>query len=209
MIPGVIVAVEGDTDEPFARRIVEAAGLRLERVYVFHGHGNLDPRIPRWCEISNRRPMMILRDLDPHLDTNCAPALVERLSGNALRSSTTLVRIAEREVEAWLLSDRDAVAKYFHIHRQAIPGSPDAEPDPKQTLVNLCRKSSSGRVRNGMVPGPRSRRRVGPGFTGLVLDFAIAHWDAQRARTASPSLDRAINALQQLPAVQGSSGHHR
>jgi hypothetical protein len=197
---GVLVAVEGDTDEPFARRIVEAAGLHIERVYVFHGHGNLDARIPRWCETSNRRPMMILRDLDPHLGINCAPGLVERLSGSGPRSSTTLVRIAEREIEAWLLADRGAVAEYFHVRPEAIPDSPDDQPDPKRTLVNLCRQSSSNRVRNGMVPGSKSGRRVGPEFTGLVLDFAGAHWDAQRARTASPSLNKAINALNELPS---------
>ena len=196
MTTGVPVAVEGDTDEPFAHRVVVASGLQVDRVLVLNGHGNLDSRVARWCEASNRRPMLVLRDLDPSLGHDCAPALVRHLSGGGIRTSTTLVRIAQREIESWLLADRQAVSSYFHVRPGAVPATPDLEPDPKLTLVNLCRSSTSSRIRRGMVPSAEAGRQVGPEYTGLILGFATGGWDVQRARRASPGLDRAIAALE-------------
>lgn len=193
------VFIEGNTDEPFAQRVVEAAGHSVDAIFPMRGHGEIDKRVARWCKPANTRPMLVLRDLEPTLGKGCAPALVKHLVGTGPHSTTTVFRIAEHEVEAWLLADREAVANYFHVQLAAIPVSPDVQPDPKQTLVNLCRGSSSSRVRNGMVPGPSSGRRVGPQFTALVLTFGRSHWNVARARTVSPSLDRAIVALQDLP----------
>ena len=198
MPAGVLVAVEGDTDEPFAYRIVTQSGLTVDRVVVLHGHGNLDSRIERWCQASNRRPLLVLRDLEPTLGADCAPSLIQNLSGGGVRTNTTLIRIAERELESWLLADQAGVASYFHLRPNAIPVRPDLEADPKQTLVNLCRSSTSREVRRGMIPSPRSGRQVGPEYTGLLLRFAASGWDVRRAREASPSLDRAAAALERL-----------
>ena len=199
MTVGVLVAVEGVTDEPFAEHVVTAAGLSVDRTIVFNGRGNLDPRIARWCQPSNRRPILVVRDLDPHLGNDCPPALVAHLSGRPPRSATTLVRIAERELESWLLADREGVAHYFHLRGASIPASPDSDPNPKRTLVNLCRSSTSSAIRRGMVPDPRGRREVGPEFTGLVIGFGTTSWNIDRARSTSPSLARAILSLQRMP----------
>ena len=201
MTTGVFVAVEGVTDQPFAERIVAATGLHVDRVIVFEGHGNLDPHVNRWCERSNRRPMLVLRDLDPTLGADCSPGLVDRLAGPGPRSTTTLVRIAERELESWLLADREAVALYFHVRAASVPTIPDAEPDPKRALIDLCRSSAARSIRSGMVPKPDSGRAVGPEFTGLVIGFGSTVWNVERARTVSPSLDRAMTALERLAAT--------
>jgi hypothetical protein len=198
MSVGVLVAVEGDTDEPFAARLVKAAGLSVDRTIVLYGHGDLDSRVARWCHPSNHRPMLVLRDFNPNFGTPCPPALLTHLIGAGPHSVTTVVRIAERELEAWLLADREGVATYFHVPVQAIPTSPDGETDPKRTLVNLCRRSSSSRIRRGMVPDPRGGRQVGPEFTGLLLGFGGGTWSVERARQASPSLDRAVGAIERM-----------
>jgi hypothetical protein len=198
MSPGVLVAVEGVTDEPFAARVVNAAGLDVDRTIVFNGHGNLDPRIPKWCQPSNQRLMFVVRDLDPSFGNACPPGLVAHLTGPPPLSATTVVRIAERELEAWLLADRDGVANYFHLRAGSVPHAPDSEPNPKQTLVNLCRSSTSSAIRRGMAPDPRGGRRVGPEFTGLVIDFGSSSWNVERATSSSPSLARALRSLEKL-----------
>jgi hypothetical protein len=198
MSASVLVAVEGVTDEPVASRVVERAGLTVDRTIVLDGHGNLDPRIPKWCQPSNRRPMFVVRDLDPSFGNPCPPALVTQLTGPPPLSATTVVRIAERELEAWLLADKEGVARYFHLRSNAIPQAPDTEPNPRQTLVNLCRSSTSSAIRRGMVPDPRGGRSVGPEFTGLVIDFGSSSWSAERAEPVSPSLARALRALEVL-----------
>jgi hypothetical protein len=199
MSSSVRVFVEGATDEPFAQRVVEAAGHAVHAIFPMGGHAEIDKRVRRWCGPTNTTPMMVLRDLDPTLDTVCAPALVNHLIGGGPHAATTVFRIAEHEVEAWLLADRAAVASFFQVDVASVPPEPDLLPDPKEALVNVCRNSAERRVRHGMVPGPTATRKVGPQYTGLVLTFGASHWDIERARNASPSLDRAIIALSRLP----------
>ncbi len=198
MHTGVLVAVEGDTDVPFARRVVGAAGVDVARVMVLNGHGNLDKHVRRWCQPSNRQPMLVLRDYQPSGDAACVVALRARLSGPAPHSPSTLVRIAEHEIEAWALADREGIAEFFHVRPAAVPATPDGEPDPKRLLVDLCRRSSSRRIRRAMVPGAASGRKVGPQFTGLMLDFGSSVWNVARAREVSPSLDRAVRSVESL-----------
>ena len=161
------VFVEGETDEPFARRVVEAAGHSVDAVFPMHGHGEIDKRVDRWCKPANTRPMLILRDLHPALGKGCASALVRHLVGTGPHSATTVFRIAERELEAWLLADRKAVAAYFQVRPVAVPVSPDMQLDPKQTLVNVCRSSSSSSAQQkGMVPSSLS----------LLKGWTTVHW---------------------------------
>jgi hypothetical protein len=198
MTPTVLVAVEGDTDGPVATHLVRSAGLRVDRIVVMHGHGELDKRAPKWCQLSNRRPMLVLRDLDPLLGADCAPSLVAQLRGAAATSPTTIVRIAERELEAWLLADHTSISSFFSVPKSSIPRRPDDELDPKSALVRLCRSSASSRIRKGMIPSARSGRTVGPEFTGLILEYAASVWNIERARRRSPSLDRAVLAMHKL-----------
>jgi hypothetical protein len=198
MTEHIRVIVEGDTDEPFARHLVKAAGHDVTAVIPMRGHGEIDKNVGRWSRPSNVRPMLILRDLDPDLGKGCAPALVRHLVGSGPHAPMTVFRIAERELEAWMLADRDALANYLDVDVAAFPLSPDDEEDPKRTLVNICRQSASRRIRDGMVPSQDSGRTVGRQFTGFVLGFGRAHWDPQRARRRSSSLERAMLALENL-----------
>jgi len=107
------------------------------------------------------------------------------------------LRLAVRQVEAWLLADRDAIARHFHLRRQ-VPDRPELEADPKVVLVNLCRTSRRRDVREGMVPREASGRAIGPEYVALVRDFAANGWDPLRARPNAPSLDRAIRAIERM-----------
>jgi hypothetical protein len=195
MTAPLLVAVEGDTDEPFARALVESAGRSVDHVVVLNGHGQIDRRLRRWCLPSNRRPMLVLRDFDPALGATCPAELIANLIGDIEPSPTTLVRMPVREMEAWMLADREAASSFFQTPILNFPTSPDDDPDPKRTLVDLCRKSSSPDIRDGMVPDPGAGRAVGRRFTGLVLEFGRQYWNPERAAAVSPSLAKALVAL--------------
>ena len=112
------------------------------------------------------------------------------------------LRLAVRQVEAWLLADRESFAARFDIRRR-LPESPEAEPDPKATVVNLCRGSGSRDVRGAMVPRPESGRKVGPEYAANIRSYAEHDWDPERARTSAPSLDRAILSLEKMALLLG------
>ncbi len=47
--------------------------------------------------------------------------------------------LAVREIEAWALADREALADFMGVKQAKIPEHPDGEEDPTVTLVHLAR----------------------------------------------------------------------
>ena len=108
------------------------------------------------------------------------------------------LRLAVRELESWLLADHEGVAGFFKVTARDLPLSPDNEIDPTQKLVNLCRKSTSRRIREGMVPRQGSATTVGPLYEALIIEFGTRYWSLDRASDRSPSLRRARQAIRKL-----------
>jgi hypothetical protein len=84
-----------------------------------------------------------------------------------------------------------------------VPDDPDAELDPKATLVNIARRSRKRAIVDGLVPRPGSGRKVGEAYAGMVADFVRATprpWRPEVAALHSDSLRRCIAALETLKA---------
>jgi hypothetical protein len=133
------------------------------------------------------------------LDTRpCAGALIREWFAIPAAQLVSLprqviFRVAVREVESWIIADREAWATYIGIAAKHFSGAPDTLPDPKQHLLNIVRKKGHRRYRKKMLPvGTAS---IGPGYNEVLCDFARKHWSPHRAAERSPSLLRAINAL--------------
>jgi len=83
------------------------------------------------------RPWIVLVDLDQEAD--CAPNLCRAWISQ--KSQKLCFRVAVREVEAWLLSDRESIARFLSVPVSRVPIEPESELNPKQTMVNLAAKS--------------------------------------------------------------------
>ena len=197
MAPYVYYAVEGLTDEPLAEKLLRASGLLpAPRALVAHGKPNLDKRLPDLNRSAENLPWLVVRDLDRDDRHLCVPSLRRRLLGHPANEGRCF-RLAVRSVEAWLIADYLAFADYFAVSRR-LPDQVDQLVDPKQSLTDLCRRSRRRSIREGVPPRPGSGRRVGPEYMSTVRDFAHGHWDPNRARARSPSLDRALRCLVRL-----------
>lgn len=97
-----------------------------------------------------------------------------------------------------MMVDRERAAGFLSVARSAVPTSPDDPPDPKQTLVDLARRSRGKAVREGLVPRPRSGRRVGPDYTSLMIEYVEERWRPHVAATSSDSLRRCMVSLKDL-----------
>jgi len=102
-----------------------------------------------------------------------------------------LFRVAVREVESWLLADREAMARFLHISSAQCPDSPDDIIDPKQALLNLVRKSNNRALKQDILPAKGSMSSVGLGYNARLSDFVWNYWDVNRAVAQSDSLNRA------------------
>ncbi len=190
----VTVALEGRTDRPIVRRLLEEVGLTLGPVYVGHGKTFLDRRLRDYNNAARYAPWLVLRDLDH--DAECAPTLARRLLPEPARWMA--LRLAVRASEAWLLADQERFAQFLGVARARVPSEPEALPDPKGTVVALARHSRSRDVRADMAPRDGSGANVGPGYTSRIELFASSLWRPRVAAQSSRSLAACLAALRRL-----------
>jgi hypothetical protein len=80
-------------------------------------------------------------------------------------------RVAVRETEAWLLADRERLARFLGISTSRIPLDPEAMDDPKSLMVDLARHSRRREIREDMIPRSGSGRNVGPAYVSRLIEF--------------------------------------
>ncbi|MDQ3670869.1 MAG: hypothetical protein M3364_00300, partial [Actinomycetota bacterium] len=180
MSTGTIVvsgAVEGIVDQAVLRRLLGHVGLPAGPIHVTGGKQKLLQSLDGYNRAAVHAPWVVLVDLDQ--DADCAPPFISSvMTAPAVGMN---LRIAVRQVESWLLADRAHLASFLRIPRAIVPRNLEAEPDPKQTMVDLARRSRDRGVRDEMVPRPGAGRRAGPGYAGRLIDFVDNRWDPNTA----------------------------
>jgi len=101
-----------------------------------------------------------------------------------------LLRIAVREVEAWLLADRKGIADFLHVAIEKVPTSPKSMDDTKHALPKVIRKSRKLRLVEEMLPQPSAH--IGPLYNDRMRDFALNRWRIETAAENAPILERSI-----------------
>jgi len=194
-------AAEGPTDEAVLKRLLAEAGAVPGAVYGKNGKQRLKRDLRGYNHAARYAPWFVLVDLDQ--DAPCPSALREEwLPEPAPRMC---FRIAVREVEAWLLADRERISAFLGVGTVKVPRDPETLEDPKRTLVDLARQSRRRDIREDMVPRPGSGRSVGPAYTSRMIEFAVdaGRWRPEVAAVNSRSLGRCRNALKRL--IHGGS----
>jgi hypothetical protein len=193
----ISAAVEGLIDEAVVKRLITEAGATVGPVYGKQGKKVLRAGINGYNNAGRNRPWIVLVDLDQEAD--CAPNLCRAWISQ--KSPKLCFRVAVREVEAWLLSDRESIARFLSVPVSRVPIDPESELNPKQTMVNLEAKSKRKSIREDMVPRPGSGRSVGPAYTSRLVEFIQspeALWRPNHAANHSQSLQRCLRCLEQL-----------
>lgn len=190
----VTLVVEGDTDIPFARKIVSAAGLSIAKVVDAGGKPKLDANLSGYNAASRFGGFFVLRDLDQ--DAECAPELLAKLLPSP--NPGMCLRIPVRALESWVLGDSEQVAAYLKIREGSVPLAPEREADPKRALVALASRSTSSRIRRDFCPPQGAKRKAGPGYEAALIEFGESKWRWGPAQQRCPSLQRCIQALRDL-----------
>jgi hypothetical protein len=200
-------------DEPSAevlRKLVEAQNASAGPPHIFfrdgyprvvRGYGQIKKRAPNLLQMAKSATpdhTLVLTDLDRE---ECAPTLIRKWFGIAASQPIDLpcklsFRVAVREVEAWLMADRDVFAKFLQIPPANFPKSPDDLRDPKQELLGIIHRKGRKRWQRDMLPSATAH--VGPRYNERICQFIADRWKPERAASSSPSLHRAIDALSLL-----------
>jgi len=190
-------AVEGMVDEAVLRRLMQEMGAMAGPIYGKNGKSFLLQKVNAYNQAARFAPWVILIDLDH--DDDCAPPF--RKSCLPDPAPYMSFRVAVREIEAWLLSDRERLAKFLSIGVSRIPHNPEALDSPKSTMVEIARHSRRRDVRENMIPRAGSGRRIGPAYTSLLIEFARdskSGWRPHVAAKSSDSLNRCMRRLKEL-----------
>jgi len=194
--------VEGPTDEAVGRRLLAATGHLPGTCYGRRGCTFIQRSIAGYAQRARfGAPMLALVDL-MDFEYECAPSLALALLPN--RPDLLLLCVVVRELESWILADRDGIADFLGVSKALVPATPETLADPKRTLVNLARRSRKRLIREAMVPLPGMSASIGPGYVLEVQHFVDQHWNLNRARAASRSLNRCLERLQAL-AILGNA----
>lgn len=197
MTTEVAYAVEGPADEAVAESLIRSVGLTPRRIFTAGGKSRLDAKLPGYNRSGFHRAWLVLRDLDHDDDLHCVAEVAAGLLREPVAPKMAF-RLVVRSVESWLLADRQGFSEHFRVRLTAVPPAPDSLDNPKRSLIAACRSSQSRSVRAAVVPRPGSGRMVGADYTTSMRDFTLEGWSPERARSESPSLDRALRRLDRL-----------
>lgn len=191
----VDILVEGLLDEAVARRLIIHAGHQAGTTFGKQGVSYLRQKVAGFnVRASYGNPILMLVDFaDTGLD--CPPAVPPTWLPN--RSPELLLRVVVCEIESWLLADHLGIAELLGISREVIPDDPEHLNDPKQTLVNLARRSRR-KSAQALVPQPGISASVGAGYVSEMQIFVAERWNIEAARQRASSLDRCLLRLREL-----------
>lgn len=188
----VYVGVEGMTDLAVANAILDRFGISSGGAFGLKGRAHLLQQLPAWNRSAVHIPWLVVVDLDR------APCPVDAVREWLPSPERNMhFRIAVREVEAWLLGDRESAAKFLGVSAAKITLTPEELPHPKEHLVGLARHSRRRVIRDGLVPRSGSKRTVGATYVSDIAEFAGQHWRPDVASRSCPSLGGLLRRLQE------------
>lgn len=197
----LVVATEDELSEAVAIKLVfEAHGHQPElRFMRRNGNVFLKASIDKFCQIASRNTVLVMTDLDRGL---CAPHLIADWFGDRLRPAGLIFRVVVREIESWLIADREGLASFLGVSCAKIDRNPDAIPDPKRHLLKIA-GFAKGAVRRDILPGKGVRASQGFGYNARLCEFVEKHWSSNNAAQASASLAKARLRIQGMRVSSG------
>lgn len=192
----ISLLVESDFDEQVLRKLIRQVNrYEIDGCYGKKGKTYLKEKAPNFNNTAKGGyPFILLTDLDQEV---CPLAIITNWLPQG-RHPNFVLRIAVREIEAWLLADRSGIADFLQIPEKTVSYvsyMPDEIVDPKSVLIDLARQSRSRQIREDIVPAPKTTSKVGKNYNSRLLEFVLGSWQLEVARQNSPSLDRAYRAL--------------
>ena len=179
--------------EMVAKKIIaiRPADFHIAGVLQRGGFGYLKAKIKSFNESAKSQAFFVLTDLD---NAPCAPALTESWLPKP-QHANLIFRVAVREVEAWLLADRTAIAGFLGVKESAVPSDVESLPYPKRALIDLARRSRFAWVKSALVPRVGSTAKIGPDYNACLSQFVLHHWNQEEAARTSKSLRQALRQV--------------
>ena len=169
--------------------------------------GGIKNKIKNFNKLSVHTPVILLTDLDNNI---CPPMFITALLDGDRKNENFVLSIAVDEVEAWLLADREGIARYFDISIERIPfpSKITMQGRVEKTEISCPCKTSLYFVLQ-ILPYSRNKTLIkqltprkgavkGPEYNIGMTPFIQNHWNIEAAMKNSDSLAGMINRIYRL-----------
>lgn len=190
----IALATEDELSEEVGLRLSAEVGLPVGIRLRKGGNGYLRSRTPNFCQMSFHIPVILITDLD---QMACPSELIAGWLRAQHHHIDMVFRVAVREIEAWVMADRDALASLFGVRANIIPRDPDSLDDAKAVLLQLAGRAPAA-LRRDLLPSKGAITRQGLGYNYRLCEFIRTDWDPARAAASSTSLRRARERISEL-----------
>jgi hypothetical protein len=191
----IAIATEDAISEAIAEKLVaQYSHFSIHQKLGKKGNGYLKASLSNFFEMAKQHPVFMLVDLDL---SACAPKLIEQWQErtNKPKPVNMLLRIVVREIESWLMADYENFNRF--LCNAKIPRDVEALQNPKQTLLNLAKKSPTT-IKKALLPAKNNLAIQGLEYNSCLCGFVRETWNPETARANSDSLNRACERLIEL-----------
>jgi hypothetical protein len=197
VMTGIYIATEDALSEAVADRLVAEAnqGLCVAVRLGRRGNSYLRKKLPELVRTAKAIPVLLLTGLDR---VDCPPTLLANWRDEQIMPSGMLFRVAVREIEAWLLADREGFAEFCWAPLDKLPERPELLADPKKTLLALIRRYGKREIKAGILPERGSTAKIGFMYNQILAGFVSDSWSVVRAARNADSLGRTCRRLDEL-----------
>ncbi|MBS0017641.1 MAG: hypothetical protein KFF72_15055 [Arthrospira sp. SH-MAG29] len=188
------LACEDILSEAVLKKMIQHSQRPFLIGHCFHknGYGYLKKNLCGFNNAAKGMAYLVLTDLDK---SECPLAIINEWLKSQPKHPNLLFRVAVKEVESWLLADREGFAKFLGISPNLITTDVDDLDDPKQYLINLCRRCRKKALKDAIVPPAESTAKVGKDYNNPLIKFVQESWAIEGAKVNSPSLRRAMDVI--------------
>ena len=191
------LAVEDDLSEWLIRRLLleRPVEYAVGPVHKGGGFGFLKKSSRAFNNLAKACPVLLLTDLDQR---PCAPGLLQDWLDQP-KHKDFLLRVAVREVEAWVLAADNSFSRFLGIRGGFEFPAPEELPDPKLELLRIASTCPRRDTRDAL-----SRRdaggnlKQGPAYNSTLASYVNDVWQPDAAAAKCPSLRKMLNALAAL-----------
>ncbi|MEQ9891249.1 hypothetical protein [Pectobacterium aroidearum] len=159
------------------------------------GNGYIFKNIKKFHQLSFSQSVLIVLDLDNRHDVKM---FANEVIGCIKINKNLKLSISVREIESWLLADKEGMSDFLQISKDKIPVNPELLLDPKEEIIKLAKKGKNTRTKNGIPPQKGAISKMGLSYNTLLTEFVENIWSSDRAKNNSASLRDILSILKEM-----------
>lgn len=192
------------TEDVLTEEVIIKILMSFEQFNIVHklgrqGSGYLTSKLVNFNQLAGNQIVLLVLDLDSKDSAEEYKRLIEGKIQN--KNDSLLILVPVREIESWILADRDGLSSFLKISRDRIQRDPESLLDPKEKIISLSRDCKNGDAKRGIPPKAGAASKVGLSYNTLLTNFVRDEWSHTRAIENAPSLVETIGIIDSIAHV--------